>query len=262
MADPTVRFTSLGSGSKGNATLVATGDTLLLIDCGFSLRELDKRLQQAGCSGDQLTAILLTHEHSDHIKGAGAVARRYQLPVYTTAGTLRSGKRSLAELPDVRLFNSHQSFSVGDFLINPITVPHDASEPSQFVFEHGGIRIGLLTDTGSLTSHIIDCLNGCDALMLEFNHCLEMLASSDYPPYLQDRISGRLGHLSNDQSVSLLEKLDTSRLQYLIAMHLSENTNCPDMVLDLARRSVSLPETHVIVSGQDETVPWMSIGVG
>ncbi len=254
-----VRFTSLGSGSKGNASLIEAADTLLLIDCGFSLRELQKRLTCVERDISDISAIIVTHEHSDHIKGVGAVSRKCNLPVYLTAGTLRAGCKTLAELPLQHLFNSHSNFEIGDILIKPVTVPHDASEPSQFVFEYRGINIGLLTDTGSLTSHIIEMLDGCDALMLEFNHCLQMLEDSAYPAHLQQRISGRLGHLSNEQSVQLLKKLDTSRLQYLVAMHLSENNNCPDMVYQLATGSVSLNHERVIVASQQKTLPWMSV---
>ncbi len=258
-AAETLRFTSLGSGSKGNATLIEAADTLLLVDCGFSIRELLKRLLTVQRKAEDISAILVTHEHSDHIKGVGALSRKYNIPVHLTSGTLRAGSKALSELPNYHIFNSHESFSIGEILVKPVTVPHDASEPSQFVFNFHDINIGLLTDTGSLTSHLITMLNGCDALMLEFNHCLEMLAASAYPPHLQQRIAGRLGHLSNNQSVELLAKLDTSRLQYLVAMHLSENNNCPDKVYALACGSVSLPESRVIVASQYKSLPWMGV---
>ena len=225
-----MRFASLGSGSKGNATIISQAGTTLLVDCGFSVRQTEKRLQRIGISARQLTAIIVTHEHGDHIGGVGAFATKYQLPIYATAGT--AGHLSSAATL-VKEFNSHDVFAINDIEITPFPVPHDAREPTQFVFSDGAIRIGLLTDTGKITPAIERALSSCDALLLEANHDEQMLKNSQYPAWLKRRIAGDLGHLSNAQSAALLAKIDTARLKHIVAMHLSEHNNIADKVIAL-----------------------------
>ena len=197
-----MRFASLGSGSRGNATLVEAGSTRLLVDCGFSARETERRLNQLDVAASSLDAILITHEHGDHIRGVGAMARRYCLPVWMTGGTRRQGR--CGELPDEHGFSSHQAaFTIGDIQIAPFPVPHDAREPAQFIFSDGSSRLGMLTDSGAITPHIVEFLQECDALMLECNHDTDMLAHGPYPPSLQARVGGKLGHLNNQQAADL-----------------------------------------------------------
>jgi phosphoribosyl 1,2-cyclic phosphodiesterase len=222
-----LRFASLGSGSKGNAALIEAGPTRLLVDCGFSVSELDRRLARLGRQASELTAIVITHEHADHIGGAARVSRRYRLPVFLTAGTHWAVSRSAFHR--VECFSAHQPFVIGDVALEPVPVPHDAREPCQFVFGDGQHRVGLLTDVGSITPHIEAVLSGCDALLLECNYDAGMLAAGPYPASLKQRVASRYGHLDNEQAAELLRRIDTSRLQHLVGMHLSENNNSPEV---------------------------------
>ena len=223
-----MRFASLGSGSRGNATLVEVGDTHIMLDCGFSCSEAQKRLARLDLEASDIDAILVTHEHSDHISGVARFSRRFGTPVWMTAGTAAVHKGG--ELASLHVFSSHQKFSIGEIDIQPFPVPHDAREPCQFVFSSSGIRLGVLTDAGSVTSHMVNALSRSDALLLEFNHDAKMLAEGPYPSSLKHRVGGDYGHLSNQQAVDLLEKLDTSQLQHLVIAHISEKNNCPERV--------------------------------
>ncbi|MEZ5524983.1 MAG: MBL fold metallo-hydrolase [Pseudomonadales bacterium] len=223
-----MRFASLGSGSKGNATLVEAGQTCLMLDCGFTLKEAEARLQRLDKSGHDLDAIVVTHEHSDHLKGVGALARKYKLPVYLTAGTYRDAR--LGNLPRVEWVNCHQSFSIKDIDVQPVPVPHDAREPCQYVFTHAERRLGVLTDLGSLTPHIQMHYDDLDALVLEFNHDLQMLEEGPYPYQLKQRISGDYGHLSNLQAAQLLARIKRDKLQHLVLSHISQQNNSHERV--------------------------------
>ncbi|HEB66520.1 MAG TPA: MBL fold metallo-hydrolase [Gammaproteobacteria bacterium] len=218
-----MRFASLGSGSKGNATLIQEGDTCLLIDSGFSLRELERRLARLGLTADQITAVLVTHEHGDHIGGVGPLARKHGMPVWTTRGTMAGGQ--LGRLPDWRPIDVHEPLAIGNLAVQAYPVPHDAREPCQFVFGNGDVRLGLLTDAGGITAHIVERLDGVAALILECNHDETLLAEGPYPPALKARVGGRFGHLSNAQAAELLTRIDTGALQHVIAAHLSEQNN-------------------------------------
>jgi len=251
-----MRFASLGSGSRGNATVVEQGDTLLLIDCGFSVRETERRLLRLGRDASQVSAVLVTHEHSDHIGGVAQFSRKYRVPVWMTAGT-RSACRDEPER--IELFNSHVAFAVGDLEITPFPVPHDAREPAQFVFSDGARRLGVLTDTGSLTLHIEQQLDGCDALLLECNHDREMLANGVYPPVLKARVGGSYGHLSNDQAAGLLQRIDCSRLQHLVAAHLSEKNNTEALARIAASSALGCADEWIAVARQDEGLDWREV---
>lgn len=223
-----MRFASLGSGSRGNGTLVEGGGTCVLIDCGFSVRETEARLQRLGRTPADLGAVLVTHEHSDHVAGVGALARKYKLPVYATQGTglaRRGSGKSLAELAGFCAINPQRTFSVGNLSIRPVLVPHDASEPCQFIFSCASRRLGVLTDLGSLTTVVVEAYRDCDALMLECNHDPAMLASGPYPPSLKRRVGGAWGHLSNQQAATLIRRVDRARLQRVVMSHLSEHNN-------------------------------------
>ena len=220
-------FASLGSGSKGNGTLVAIKDSCILLDCGFGLKETELRLERLAIHPDAITAILVTHEHGDHIGGVAAFARKYERPVYLTAGTLRASR--IGHLPGLNIINSQDAFVLGDLHITPVAVPHDAKEPVQFVFRAGKSVLGVLTDIGCITPHVVAQYADCDALLLEANHCAAMLADGPYPPSLKERISGGWGHLSNDQTAALLQAL-TKPLQHLVLAHLSEQNNHPSKV--------------------------------
>ncbi|PCH65247.1 MAG: MBL fold metallo-hydrolase [Gammaproteobacteria bacterium] len=255
-----MRFASIGSGSRGNATLISHKDTTLLVDCGFSARETEKRLQRLSFDASKLSAILVTHEHADHINGVRVLARKHNLPVYATAGTAAHLAADVMGL--VTEFSSHEAFSVGDIEIQPFPVPHDAREPSQFVFHDGQHKLGLLTDVGSITPVIEEHLTGCDALLLEANHDRDMLDQGEYPEHLKYRVSGRLGHLNNVQSAKLLEKIDTSRLQHIVAMHLSEKNNSPNIVRPLFAQALDCDQSWIAIAEQDTGFDWRELNNG
>jgi phosphoribosyl 1,2-cyclic phosphodiesterase len=252
-----MRFASLGSGSRGNATLIESGSTLVMVDCGFSCRETERRLARLGCSAEQLAAILVTHEHGDHVRGVCALARQYDLPVWLSAGTQLMLQDDT--LPEIHCFDGQAGFRLGDLGIQPFTVPHDAREPCQFVFANGNHRFGLLTDTGRITAHIRESLDGCDALMLECNHDAAMLAGGPYSASLKARVGGPLGHLSNAQAAGLLRGIDTSRLQHVVAAHLSEKNNHPALARAALSAALGCAADWIAVAGQEDGLSWRAL---
>jgi phosphoribosyl 1,2-cyclic phosphodiesterase len=256
-----LRFASLGSGSSGNGALIAVDGTCVLVDCGFTLKETVARLARLGLTGRDLTAILITHEHGDHIDGAGVLARKFKLPVWMTAGTWRAYSRCRPQesLPALNLFSSHEAFAIGALHIQPFPVPHDAREPAQFVFSDGRWRVGLLTDTGSGTTHIEACLSACDALLLECNHDRGLLLGGNYPPSLKQRIAGPYGHLDNASAAGILGKLDNRRLQHLVAMHLSEKNNRPDLARAALSGALDCAAEWIQVADQALGLSWREL---
>jgi phosphoribosyl 1,2-cyclic phosphodiesterase len=252
-----VRFASLGSGSRGNATLIHAGDTCVLLDCGFSAREAEYRLARLGQSPAALTAVLVTHEHGDHISGVGALARKYALPVWASAGTLAADR--LGEVPAVTEFGSHESFALDGLEVTPFPVPHDAREPCQFVFGDGARRLGILTDAGSPTAHIAATLSGCDALVVECNHDKALLANGSYPPVLKARVGGDLGHLSNAQAAELVATLDTGRLRHMVAAHLSEKHNTPALAATALAGALGCGSEWIGVAHQARGLDWREV---
>jgi phosphoribosyl 1,2-cyclic phosphodiesterase len=224
-----MRFASLGSGSDGNGLVVEAGGTCVLIDCGFAIKDTVTRLARLGLEPSSLAAILVTHEHADHIGGVPAFAARYGIPVWATFGTLAEVSWRFEGMERVYGFDSHGHFAIGDLEITPVAVPHDAREPVQFVVSDGARRLGVLTDLGVSTAHVEASLSGCDALVLECNHDLAMLARGDYPYSLKQRIAGRLGHLHNEAAAAILSRIDTSHLMHIVAAHLSRDNNTPEL---------------------------------
>lgn len=252
-----MRFCSLGSGSKGNALLVQSGKTCIMIDNGFSVRETERRLVDHEMNAEHISAILVTHEHSDHINGVGAFARKYNITVYATQGTLSSGR--LGVLPSSEILNSHKAFAIDDLEINPFPVPHDASEPCQFVIGNGDRRLGILTDTGSSTPHIEEVLSGVDALMLECNHDLDMLENGDYPYSVKERVAGNYGHLNNEQAAQLITRIDTSGLQHIVAAHISEKHNTPELAQRTLSEALHCQRDWVEIAEQVNGLSWRDI---
>jgi phosphoribosyl 1,2-cyclic phosphodiesterase len=252
-----MQFASLGSGSRGNATLVEAGSTLLMVDCGFSCRETERRMARLGRSPDQLTAILVTHEHGDHIRGVPVLARKYGVPVWLSNGTRLMLRDD--DLPAVQRLDGQARITLGDIEIQPYTVPHDAREPCQFVFEDGHHRFGMLTDTGRITAHIRACLDACDALLLECNHDPDMLAAGSYSASLKKRVGGPLGHLSNEQAGSLLQKTDTSRLQHIVAAHLSDQNNRPDLARQALALALGCEAGWIGIADQEAGLGWRTL---
>lgn len=249
------RCASLGSGSKGNATLIATDSTHLLIDCGFGLKEIQNRLASKGVLAEELSAILVTHEHGDHASGVARLSKKFNIPVWMTRGT--SLHKSCESISNLHLLNGGQEITIGDIHVLPFTVPHDSREPVQFVFHSANKKIGLLTDTGRITSHTLEMLTGCQLLLLEFNHDTGRLANSKYPMSLKQRIGGDLGHLSNYQSLQLLKRLKNQRLQQVIALHLSEENNCPELVARLYEEIMIGAELQI--ASQEAGTKWIAV---
>ncbi|MEM8561337.1 MAG: MBL fold metallo-hydrolase [Pseudomonadota bacterium] len=218
-----MRFASLGSGSKGNSTLVVADDTILMIDCGFSLRETRKRLARLAVEPKQIDAILVTHEHSDHCTGVAALSREYAIPVFLSHGTVGSGRCDGSYA--LQAFNSEESFTIGGIRVQSVPVPHDAAEPCQFVLRWQNQQLGILTDLGYVTPHVIDSFTDCDSLLLEFNHDVSMLDSGPYPEALKRRVGGHWGHLNNHQAAQLLNALGGTPAGHLVIAHISENNN-------------------------------------
>ena len=254
-----MRFASLGSGSSGNALLVESGRTRILLDCGFGLGETAARLSRFGLEPGDLDAILVTHEHEDHVGGVARVARRYEVAVYLTYGTLCMMDGGRGNLPETVLIDSHSPFAIDGLEVCPFPVPHDAREPAQLVLTDGASRLGVLTDTGSTTRHVEAMLSGCDALVLECNHDLDLLMNGPYAAPLKKRIAGRLGHLSNEASAELLRAMDCSRLQHLVAAHLSQANNTPALARAALAGALGCAPEWIGVATQDDGLPWREI---
>jgi len=251
-----MRIASLGSGSRGNATLVQYGDTTLLVDNGFSLKQFTRRLERLEIELDAIDAVLLTHEHGDHSGGVERLCARHEIPLWTAVGTARA---ALSPDFEYQRLVAGRAVTIGGIEIIPVTVPHDASEPLQFIFHQldNGKRLGILTDTGHITRHIIEAFSCLDALLLEFNYDVEMLASGPYPDMLKQRVGGDLGHLSNEQSLDLLRQIDTDNLNCLIAGHISEKNNRSAIVDQLIREIEDVPAP--VLADQEAGFDWISI---
>lgn len=246
----------LGSGSAGNATVVCAGQTRVLVDCGFPAVETSRRLARLGLTPADLTGVLVTHEHGDHLGGVAPFARRHQLPVWLTAGTLAAWNDPVTEL---RPFSPHARFAIGDLDIEPYPVPHDAREPSQYVFSDGARRLGLLSDAGCITPHIRTTLNACDALLLECNHDHAALMNGPYPLSLKRRVGGDRGHLSNAQAAALLESIDCTRLRHVALIHLSETNNAPALALGAVAAALGCTPDWIDCADQADGLAWREL---
>jgi phosphoribosyl 1,2-cyclic phosphodiesterase len=257
-----LRFTSLGSGSSGNALVVEAGASRLLLDCGFSLKETEARLHRAHVEPSSVSAVLVTHEHEDHASGVFAFARRYRIPVCLSHGTLAALRQANPEVDQgvtVRLVHGDSTFEVGDLQVFPYTVPHDAREPLQYVFSDGANRLGVLTDVGCSTPHIESMLSGCHGLVLETNHDLAMLMGGGYPPRLKSRISGRMGHLDNGASAALLGAVAGSQLKHVVAAHLSVMNNTPALARAALAVALGCAAEWISVATQADGFGWRSL---
>ena len=258
-----MRFKSLGSGSEGNALLVECGDAhapvRLLIDCGFGVREARRRLECLGVADGGLHAVLVTHEHGDHIGGAPRLAAALGVPLYLTHGTARGGRAAMRAQAQVRFIDPHRSFEIEGVAIEPVAVPHDAREPVQFVVDDGAARLGVLTDLGHATPHVVRAMQRLDAIVLECNHDPVMLEASDYPAALKRRIAGDYGHLANAASAELLAAIDHSRLRTVVAAHLSRSNNRPELARAALAQAWGQDPDAVLVADQDEGIGWVSV---
>jgi len=258
-----VSLTVLASGSKGNCSVIASSGTRLLIDAGLSCREICRRLALSSLSPESLDGVLITHEHADHVSGLYVFAKRFAVPVYMTEATHRAwtrqyknsnGDRVKAER--VETFQSGHKFSVGDIEITPFTIPHDAADPVGFTFRAEGIKLGFVTDLGYMPSSIKSHLKGCDGVLLESNHDLEMLRVGPYPWAVKQRVMSRVGHLSNDALAEFLSTDYDGSAAFLILAHLSEANNHPEIARTAAERALAerltLLHNRVVLARQDE----------
>ncbi|MEY4268500.1 MAG: hypothetical protein RIS90_3035 [Pseudomonadota bacterium] len=257
-----LRFRNLGSGSTGNATVVEAagpaGVTRLLVDCGLQPRQLDQRLAIAGLSGAVIDALFITHEHGDHIGCAQAFSRRHRIPVWMSHGT-----HSALGSPDFDSLlcwaQDGVAIQLRDLQLMPFTVPHDAREPLQLVCSDGQLRLGILTDLGHASSHVEQQLSGCHALLLECNHDPALLAESRYPEFLKQRIAGRLGHLSNLQAADLLRSLAHPGLRQVVAAHLSERNNRPELAQQALGQALGHSTAAIEVAGPEHGTRWIEV---
>ncbi|EGF32740.1 Putative Metallo-beta-lactamase family protein [Oxalobacteraceae bacterium IMCC9480] len=257
-----MKFASLGSGSEGNALLITAASgmtrTTVMLDCGFSVKETERRMARIGMAAAELSAIVITHEHSDHVSGALKFARRYHVPVWLSYGTFQAVQGDCKGV-DVRFCRDGIAIPIGDLELMPYTVPHDAREPVQYVASDGRMRLGVLTDAGHSTPHLVGALDGCDALVLECNHDKLMLANSVYPPSLKRRIGGVYGHLSNDSSTQILAALDRSRLRMVIGAHLSQQNNTAALAAAALTRGLEGDAVQVSIACQSDGFDWIDL---
>jgi phosphoribosyl 1,2-cyclic phosphodiesterase len=258
-----MRFRSLGSGSTGNATLIearsGTGLTRVLVDCGFSLRELEARLARAGVEVSSIDAVFVTHEHGDHVGCALTLARRHGTPLWMSRGTWHAiGEPALDDMR-VRFARDTQPIEVGALQLVPYTVAHDALEPLQLRVTDGDCTLGILTDAGSSTPHLLAHLQRCDALLLECNHDRAMLAASRYPASLKARIAGRHGHLANDTAAQILAECLHGGLRHLVAAHLSEVNNTPELARAALAAACGAAPEDIVVAHPRHGFDWLSL---
>lgn len=254
-----LRFTLLGSGSRGNATLVQSRHTTLLIDCGMSHVELARRLGAVGCALDHVDAVLVTHEHLDHVQSLGTLARRQGLPVYLTPDTHEALPPKVGALPNVRHFEAGDVWRVGDIEVSSFSVTHDARDPVAFAVSAETAKAGFVTDAGCRTPLMARRLAGAHALVLESNYCPDLLHAGSYHPKVKQRIRGRHGHLSNQDMASLLSDLLHDALQTVVLVHLSENNNHPEHAVRLARGVLRDHPARLVVASQDAPTDWFEV---
>ncbi len=250
VAKASISLCMLASGSKGNAIYVTDGPTSILIDAGLSGIEIERRLSSVGLCPTSLDAILVTHEHSDHIKGVGVLSRRYHLPVYITSATLEAASR-IGKLHEVRSIQCGQTFSFNGFDIHPFSLSHDATDPIGFTIQLGDTKIGIATDLGIATGVVKTHLKGSDLLVLEANHDPDLLLNGPYPWPLKQRIKSRSGHLSNHDTKDLLLEIQHSKLQHVVLAHLSDENNTPEAAHQTVRAALGQCEAKLTVARQE-----------
>jgi phosphoribosyl 1,2-cyclic phosphodiesterase len=242
----------LASGSRGNATYISDGRTAILVDAGLSGIEIQRRMARKGLDPGSLDAILVSHEHADHIHGVGVLSRRFGLKVYINDGTRQASVNALGKLAGVFPFSCGHPFAIGDLAIHPFSISHDAEDPAGFTISGSGAKVGVATDLGIATGVVKTHLKACDILILEANHDARMLIDGPYPWPLKQRIRGRGGHLSNDDAASLLETLQHDRLAHVVLAHLSEENNTPQKARQTIRAVLNGARVKLHVASQED----------
>jgi len=249
----------LASGSKGNCIHVSAGDKSFLVDAGLSGREIERRMGQRDLSPEHLQAIVVSHEHGDHIRGVGVLARRYGLPVYMSGETESAALPNLGKLPRSCHFHPGTPFSIPPFSIHPFNVSHDAADPVGFTISMNGSRIGIATDLGIATGLVEQHLKDCHLLVLEANHDLEMLTNGPYPWPLKQRIKSRNGHLSNEAAEALLRAVMNTALKHVVLGHLSETNNTAHQALKIVKQAIGNRDIDIMVAVQDRSGPVLTL---
>jgi len=263
-----LRFISLASGSKGNGYLVQAGEATVLVDAGLSAREMERRIQLAGMASSRINAILLTHEHSDHLHSAALLSRRLKVPVFGTEGTLSTACGRIMPVREsterIEILPAGETLNLGSLAITPFSISHDASDPVGLVFSANGHRLVLAADVGCVTRLVSHRLAGASAIILESNHCPEMLRHGHYPLWLQRRIAGRFGHLSNAEAAGLVREIHHAGLRHLVLAHLSENNNTPRLAFEVMRAALDEigSQTDLRVARQEQIGNWIDLDEG
>jgi len=251
-------FQVIASGSKGNSILISSPRTHILLDAGLSAKELVHRLEKTSVSARQLDAVVVSHEHTDHVRGVGVLSRRFELVVHLSQGSLEGLDPQIGRLAGHRVFQPGRAFDIGDLRLHPFPISHDAREPSGFVVEHAGVKLGICTDLGIVTELVKTRLQGCSGLVIEANHDPDLLINGPYPWHLKQRIRSRHWHLSNFDSLELLKCLYNECLRSVVFAHLSETNNHPELVLENSRDLVNNPRWEKVrfqVGKQHDVTP-------
>ena len=253
-ANQNLSFSVLASGSSGNSVFVSDSHTKILFDAGLSGKEIEKRLAQIGEDPKEITCIVVSHEHIDHIKGAGVLSRRYKIPVYGTKKTLISSEATIKQPHEKKFFNSGTPFFIGEIKINPFSISHDASDPCGFAISRFNSKLGIATDLGIATSLVKTRLQNCQAILLEANHDPDLLASGPYPWSLKQRIKSRSGHLSNQEARDLLGEIISPCMSRVILGHLSKENNHPQKAVDTVAQAIN-NNAKLINASQETATP-------
>lgn len=249
--NPCLSICSLASGSRGNSVFVSGGTTSILVDAGLSGIELERRMHARNLSLESLSALVVTHEHTDHVQAAGVLSRRYNIPLYINSKTHGAAAEKLGRVTALTLFECGTSFCINDLTINPFSISHDAADPSGMTVELGGTRLGIATDLGIATTLVKQHLQGCTLLYIEANHDPDMLIQGPYPWYLKQRVKSRIGHLSNQEAAALVAELKTDMLDHVILAHLSEQNNTPEKAFQVMSDALDSPHVRVEVARPD-----------
>jgi phosphoribosyl 1,2-cyclic phosphodiesterase len=255
----TLRVCVLGSGSKGNCTYLESPEARILVDAGLSARQIEQRLRQIGRSPAALDGVLISHEHSDHIQGVGALARRYKLPIYTNSATWRRGRHVMGVVDELREFWTGAPFALKDLVVDPFSLPHDADDPVAFRISWRRRTMAVVTDLGYASQLVRERIRGCHLLVLEANHDDAMLKAGPYPWPLKQRIGGKSGHLSNLQSGELLRDVVHDELEHVVLAHLSEINNRPDLARLTAQEILGSRGTQLCVASQHAVSMWLPL---
>ncbi len=245
----------LASGSQGNSIYISNGETSVLIDAGLSGIEIERRMKSKNISIKSIDAIIVSHEHADHIQGVGVLARRYDLPVYISSKTIKSAGSQLGTIKTIINFSCGEAFTINNLTVRPFSISHDACDPAGFTIGCNGKKIGIATDLGIATAMVKEHLKDCCCLVLEANHDVPMLEKGPYPWPVKQRIKSRAGHLSNESSQKLLMEVIHDRLSHVILAHLSETNNTPEKALHVVAEKIDLNQIELTVAPQNTAGP-------